>query len=58
MRVLMFVSVVCFVIALLGQVDAIHGVNVLAWALAGWLAWAVDIAIGGYVLPAARSRPR
>lgn len=48
MRVLMFVAVACFIVAFLGQVSAINGVDVLAWLLAGFVAWSVDVAVGGY----------
>lgn len=55
MRLLMLVAVVCFTIALLGQINVISGVGVLAWALAGWLAWSIDVALGGYLMPVGRS---
>jgi hypothetical protein len=54
MRLFVIAAVVCFVIALLGAVDAFHGVNVTAWALGGLLAWSLDAAVGGYVLPLRR----
>lgn len=46
MRVLMLLAVGCFLVALLGQTGVINGVDVLAWALGGWLAWALDAALG------------
>jgi hypothetical protein len=55
----MLVAVVCFAIALLGQASVISGVNALAWAIGGFLAWAVDVAVGGYMfaIPARRGVP-
>jgi hypothetical protein len=50
MRLLMIAAVICFVIALLGQLAVFQGVDVLAWALGGWLAWALDVLLGGYVV--------
>ena len=50
MRLLMLVSVICFVIALLGAATVLHGVNVTAWTVAGLLAWAADVALAGYPL--------
>lgn len=57
MRVLMAVAVVCFALALLGAAHVVNGVNVIAWLSGGLLAWAVDVAAGGYVLPARRGPP-
>jgi hypothetical protein len=54
MRVLMLAAVVCFAVALLGQISVLAGVDVLAWALAGWLAWSGDVALGGYVFATPR----
>lgn len=46
----MLVAVVCLVIALLGAMSVLHGVNVRAWALGGLLAWAIDVALAPYPL--------
>jgi hypothetical protein len=58
MRILMLISVVCFVIALLGKLGTFNGVDVIAWALGGLLAWAADVALAGVPLafPVAQRR--
>ena len=55
----MLIAVVCFVIALLGQLGTFSGVDVTAWALGGLLAWAADVALAGYAIaiPARRAAP-
>ena len=55
----MLISVVCFVIALLGAITVLHGVNITAWTVAGLLAWAADVALAGYPLgiPYGRREP-
>jgi hypothetical protein len=54
MRVLMLIAVIALAVAFLGAIDAISGVNFPAWLSGGLLAWALDVALGGYVLPMRR----
>ena len=60
MRLLMIAAIVCLLIALLGQLSVFNGVDVTAWAIAGLLAWAIDVALAPYPLafPAHRSPPQ
>lgn len=55
MRLFLIVAIVCLAVALLGAVGAIDGVNVIAWFIAGQLAWAADTAAG--VWPMYTRRP-
>jgi hypothetical protein len=49
-RLLMVVAVICFVIALLGQLSVFNGVDVTAWALGGLLAWSTDVLLVGFAI--------
>lgn len=51
MRIIMLVAVIALAIAFLGAAGVIDGVNFDAWLSGGLLAWAVDVALGGYLLP-------
>lgn len=51
MRLLLLVAIVALAVAFLGAIGAVSGVNFDAWLSAGLLAWAVDVAVGGWVLP-------
>jgi hypothetical protein len=57
MRLFIIAAIVCFVIALLGELGAFSGVAALTWITGGLLAWAVDAALGGWALavPARRA---
>lgn len=57
MRVFILIAVVCLAIALLGATGLVTGVDVTAWAIGGLLAWAIDSALGGYVLAVPRGGP-
>jgi hypothetical protein len=50
MRLLMLVSVVCFLIALLGRLSVFDGVDVTAWAIGGLLAWSLDVLLSPWPL--------
>lgn len=55
MRLLLLISVALFIIALICALipTAIAGAGVLVWTVAGLLAWALDVLLGGWVLPVA-----
>jgi hypothetical protein len=57
MRLLMIPCIVCFIVALLGATDVVHGVNVTAWAIGGLLAWGLDVALAPYPLGWHTRRP-
>jgi hypothetical protein len=57
MRLFIIAAIVCFVIALLGELGVFTGVAALTWVTGGLLAWAIDAAVGGYVLPIGARRP-
>lgn len=50
MRLFILAAIVCFVIALLGELAVFNGVAAFTWVTGGLLAIALDMATG-YVLP-------